>query len=1321
MKKSRRILSIILTALMVVTMLPLSVMTASAVNYYDYNITIEVVEWAVYDTTGELIGKFNAVDHGSAFYDELLTKADDGTFTFSYKLALERNGGNTAWDESSISFKIDSCEYEFWQSFEKTCYSNYNIHYKLEVTRSAGHSFTDWTDVGDGTHTRICTVNSTHIETFWHNFTETTCVKAGYCTQCGAVNGEINPDAHTFGAWSPVGDGTHTRVCKNDTNHIETVNCSYITATCTDAAKCETCGYISGEPDGENHTSTIFKYEQNSADGHKKYHSCCMVYAGVEAHEYNNGVCKICAYQCLHPSYTDGVCDDCGHKCQHNIADKNCIICGKQGIPYVYREWDEATGAMIEYTDMAPANATVVTDSTTAMSDGWYIVNSDVTVSSVININGEVHLILADGVTLTASTGVHLPEEKTLYIYSQSTTDNMGGLIATGAYFCAGIGGKEKEAVGTLIIHGGIITATGGTLSSSIGGGNRGSGGTLIVNGGKVIANGGDNGAGIGGGQDGNGGTVIINGGKVIANGGSYSAGIGGGIKGNGGAVTINGGCVEATGDSYSAGIGGAYMGDGGTVVITGGNVKAVAGWGAEAIGKGYDGSISGTLTDGNGNVDLNTITLSGASADMAVTKAEGITYGLTDVKTIDTDKLYFYLPADIAATSITAGENEYICKSNLTYYTEHDWSDNDGVCIRCGYECAHENQTGIVCEICGGKTHFCSFEQNGFCPICDSYEPAKLNDGYYQIANAGQLFWFANYINTVDRTANAVLVDDIDLENRPWSPIGFTNEKNNNFRGHFDGQDHTITGLYVEGDRAGLGFFGEVRTGTVENFTIYGEVVVNKEYNYVGGVIGSACGLNSSDHGLERNGATIRNITSYVNLTAGAHGIGMVGGFIGYANHETLIENCSWYGNFDAGIYRVDSGAGGFIGRIYDSASVTIRNCAAYGTITTEYKSGTFESKDNIYIGGFLSYSPSGAQTVMENNLWAGRIINNTNLSAENAHLSAYGTLTSFKSVTNCYMEEGSAAYITTSNVNTDGITTATAAQLKSGEVAYLLQGEQTEDIWGQKIGTDDYPVLGGAKVYQVTNCKDEAVYSNTNANGAHSYENGTCTVCGTTVFSLINGAAFDSTDSYIFGFAPGITSLDDYTDILVDGYEWTYIPGQFGGFGTGTKAELKNGDTTVAEYTLLIYGDVNGDGWYDGEDAFLTNLIVAGMLTQENIPDYLWRAADCNHDGVIDEADVDLLSGAGLKKNDIDQNAAQSELSTQAAYIEYMSIIVQSAGLDIEPDTDETQQGTTTPETNETVEPDEPATENDIDIEVIFTNIFEFFKSYLHSYFHS
>ncbi len=428
-------------------------------------------------------------------------------------------------------------------------------------------------------------------------------------------------------------------------------------------------------------------------------------------------------------------------------------------------------------------------------------------------------------------------------------------------------------------------------------------------------------------------------------------------------------------------------------------------------------------------------------------------------------------------------------------------------VCIACG-AVAHSLDENCICTVCGIVEH--NFNSNGFCTVCETYQPAELNEsGYYEITNAGQLFWFANHINTVDRTASAVLTADINLENRPWTPIGETNEASNNFRGHFDGQGHTIRGLKVEGGRAGLGFFGEVRTGTVENFTIYGEVVVSTDVSYVGGVIGSACGLNGSDHGLEQNGATIRNITSYVNLTAGAHGISMVGGFIGYANHETLIENCAWYGTFDAGKYRVDSGAGGFLGRVYDSSSVTIRNCAAYGTVKTAYQSGTHTESngtphEDIYIGGFLSFSPSGAQTLLQNNLWAGEIVNDTDLDIANAHLSAYGTLNDNTTVQNCYALEGT-PYVTTGNAHTTGIATVTSAQLLSGEVAYLLQGEQAEQAWGQAIGTDDYPVLGGAAVYYgYLSCADDAVkvYTNTSeasdAKPGHSPVDGICTVCG-------------------------------------------------------------------------------------------------------------------------------------------------------------------------------------------------------------------------------
>lgn len=357
----------------------------------------------------------------------------------------------------------------------------------------------------------------------------------------------------------------------------------------------------------------------------------------------------------------------------------------------------------------------------------------------------------------------------------------------------------------------------------------------------------------------------------------------------------------------------------------------------------------------------------------------------------------------------------------------------------------------------------------NGFCSVCSGYEPAALNaDGYYEIASAGQLFWFANHVNTMDRTASAVLVADIDLENRPWTPIGVMGEDSNSFHGVFDGQYHTITGLNVTATSNGAGFFGEVRTGTVKNFTIYGNVVVNTEVDYVGGVIGSICGLNG-ENDLERNGAIIQNITSFVNVTAKAHGIGMIGGFVGYADHQSLIEKCSWYGTFDAGSCHVDNGAGGFIGKTQENTSeVTIRNCAAYGTIKTNY-AGDYNNTATIYMGGFLSFSNTGAKTTLENCLFAGEFERGENLT-DQAFLGAFGTLRSVNAIKNCYYlgDDGLEAVHSDSNLKPGSdnveITSVTKAQLLSGEVAYKLGEHFGQILEGEN--RQSYPVLGGEAI---------------------------------------------------------------------------------------------------------------------------------------------------------------------------------------------------------------------------------------------------------------
>ncbi len=734
--------------------------------------------------------------------------------------------------------------------------------------------------------------------------------------------------------------------------------------------------------------------------------------------------------------------------------------------------------------DTAYSGELNVTDSDTKLANMLIIESGEhnVTINSITVCNilvsegAKLNLtIKGDGKIYNSSTlywlaGISVPEGAELVITEAST----GSMYIEGGRSSAGIGGDKDKSNGKITISGGTLTIEGDVDAAGIGGGQRGEGKDITITGGTLTVKGGNSAAGIGGGFACGGSNITITGGTVTATGGMYGAGIGGGSNCDGTNITITGGTVIAERGNYAAGIGGGHNGSGTDITISGGTVTAI----------GYNLPEHYTRGIGAGDTDYNW------SADDNITKN------------------IFVAPQEFCA--IIAKLNEESTEIIDTYTEKTDISSMVHerfmihlYTVTCGGNHVDEDKDH-KCDICKETTP-CDFnENNGFCLVCGAYEEPELKDNYYQIKNGGNLYWFANHINNVDRTANAVLLNDIDLEGksdgtgRKWIPIGSTGENSNNFRGIFDGRNHTIANLYIDEQRAGMGLFGEVRLGTVENFTIYGDVKLTSDCSYVGGVIGSVPGANGTDV-PDHNGATIRNITSYVNVTLeeNAHGSSFIGGFIGYANHESIIENCSWYGTLDLGIYRADSGVGGLVGRLYDKSNVTIRNCVAYGTIKTSYKSGTHNNYDTIYIGGVLSYSPSGTKAVLENNLWAGSFIDDTDL-GNKAHLSAFGTLNGEEVVTNCYTID-SAPYLTTENVNANGITTVTPQQMASGEVAYKL-GE----AFGQKIGTDAYPILDGDVVYYgYEDCNStQKVYSNEEVSETlpdHKDEdkNHTCDVC--------------------------------------------------------------------------------------------------------------------------------------------------------------------------------------------------------------------------------
>ena len=238
------------------------------------------------------------------------------------------------------------------------------------------------------------------------------------------------------------------------------------------------------------------------------------------------------------------------------------------------------------------------------MDNGWYVVNRNTKYNESISVLGNVNLILKDGVTLDAYGGIYVSgninAKLTIWAQTQDTSRS-GGLFALPNKGAAGIGGKKGYPGGEIVINGGRITATGADYCAGIGGADGKSGyRSITINSGSVTATGGFNAAGIGGGDEAKGtlGPVTINGGTVKAKGNNHGAGIGGGDRRSGGPLTVNGGTVEATGGESdygffnrpggAAGIGGGlYAAQGGKVTINGGSVKATGMWGGAGIGGG--------------------------------------------------------------------------------------------------------------------------------------------------------------------------------------------------------------------------------------------------------------------------------------------------------------------------------------------------------------------------------------------------------------------------------------------------------------------------------------------------------------------------------------------------------------------------------------------------------------------------------------------------------------------------------------------------------------------------------------------------------------
>lgn len=670
----------------------------------------------------------------------------------------------------------------------------------------------------------------------------------------------------------------------------------------------------------------------------------------------------------------------------------------------------------------------------------------------------------------------------------------------------------------TLTISGeGSLKATGG-VGAGIGASSmrKGSLGTIEINGGNIEAYGSGMAAGIGGGLEGGIGTIVINGGTVYAKGGygNYpkdinhvygGAGIGGGpfgcvdkIEINGGNVTACGGYVTNAGRRLGAAIGtgggGAKPVEGGykygEIVIKGGTVSATA-YHNEVYAIGIavkpgqvlpegtlDGSISisdqavvnlngGDYFPRSDEFGLKNYTIQGTVADVRFTESTypvtisvgGITWNAGTMKVSDyqgTLKASNYLkpltPGKPVTVTVTVGDYVYQMEADVDdenatitlkagtplYETRLKFvstaitsdqilqatditikqngellSNQEGQSaamvipsMQISYDEANtghltvylpenENKTEISVTVPGlndgnpitvsGKTistttpneiemfhddTVCSHEYynaDGFCEACGAYQKAIQSGEYYEIYNAGQLFWFAKQVNDskISNNSNLKLMKDIEIpDGHDWTSI---RDKSNtwSFEGTIEGNYHVISGLRpAKDDTNKWGLVAKIKHGSVQNIGL----VFEGDWT---------CGLCRT------------------------------------ATYDVKIQNC-----FVVGTDFLYSSIDGV------STKGTVTNCLAV--------SGKLEG----------TKTPNDRRTTF----------------------------------TNCYeTTKGDFSSL-------GGITTISEEKLKSGEIAYNLNGNQSDGTWGQVIGTEDYPHF---RKYSKTVYYDPATqtYSNNNA----------------------------------------------------------------------------------------------------------------------------------------------------------------------------------------------------------------------------------------------
>lgn len=302
-------------------------------------------------------------------------------------------------------------------------------------------------------------------------------------------------------------------------------------------------------------------------------------------------------------------------------------------------------------------------------------------------------------------------------------------------------------------------------------------------------------------------------------------------------------------------------------------------------------------FSDGNNRVSVS-YAISGNAADDAMTEAQFKSGELTYALNNGLDKAVWFQTINTQAYPQFSGDTVYKTSPCVSY-------TNDS---------AKTNKPHVIgdddkCKVCG---------ERGI--------PKKNSNGQYELSSKLHMLWFAKNFSSGEDSA--VLMDNIDMKDAEWTPIGTADKP---FSGNFDGNGHTISGLNYSGEYAGL--FGYMNNGTISNIKLADSSFAN------GTASGGICAVN--------NGGTIENCAVDNVAVSG----GTAGGICG--QNSGTITNCFFFGNVSSdgkygGICGSNSGtikstvslyAGAAVG---ENANGDIENCFYNSDIAGKQKFGS-------------------------------------------------------------------------------------------------------------------------------------------------------------------------------------------------------------------------------------------------------------------------------------------------------------------------------------------------------------------------------------------